>query len=109
VFRIKPVFIFGTIVFEIGSLICTVAPSSKIFVLGRAVAGLGASAMGGCVIKLLRHLFPLSRQAIWTGVVGAFQSVGLVIAPLIGGVLIDRFGMRFAFFLFSSNPSYFLK
>ena len=93
----KSVFIFGIIVFEVGSLLCTFAPSSKVFILGRAVAGLGTSAVGGGSLKLLRHLFPLSKQALMGGLVGSCQSIGLVCAPMIGGALIDAFSWRACF------------
>jgi MFS family permease len=93
----KSVFIFGIIVFEFGSLLCTFATSSKMFVLGRAIAGLGSSAMGIGAVKMLRHLFPLSKQALWLGVIGSIQSVGLVAAPVIGGGLIDVFSWRACF------------
>jgi MFS family permease len=67
------------------------------FIIGRAIAGLGSSAMGTGTIKMLRHLFPLSKQALWGGVVGSIQSVGLVTAPVIGGALIDAFSWRACF------------
>ena len=93
----KSIFITGIVVFELGSLLCTVATTSKMFVIGRAVAGLGSSAMGIGSTKMLRHLFPLSKQALWNGVVGGIQSIGLVIAPVIGGALIDAFSWRACF------------
>lgn len=96
-FSIKSVFIFGVAVFEMGSLICTVAPNSKVFILGRAVAGLGVSAVGGGLLKLLKHLFPLRKQALMGGIVGGCQSIGLVSAPIIGGALIDAFTWRACF------------
>ena len=46
---------------------------------------------------MLRYLFPLSKQALWVGVVGGIQSVGLVTAPVIGGALIDAFSWRACF------------
>jgi MFS family permease len=67
------------------------------FIIGRAIAGLGSSAMGTGAVKMLRHLFPLSKQALWISVVGGIQSVGLVTAPIIGGALIDAFSWRACF------------
>jgi len=53
--------------------------------------------MGTGAVKMLRHLFPLSKQALWISVVGGIQSVGLVTAPIIGGALIDAFSWRACF------------
>lgn len=88
---------FGIITFEFGSLLCTFATTSKMFILGRAVAGLGTSSLSGGTIKILRHCFPLSKQPIVTSAVFTFSSLGLVSAPMIGGALIDAFNWRACF------------
>jgi MFS family permease len=46
---------------------------------------------------VLRRSFPLSKLAFWSGLVNGSQAVGLVCAPVVGGVLIDRFGWRACF------------
>ncbi|KAF5255873.1 hypothetical protein FOXYS1_13686 [Fusarium oxysporum] len=96
-FSIKAVFLIGIATFELGSLICTLAPSSAIFILGRAVSGLGRGAINGGLFKLLRQCFPLSKQAITNSFFGSIQSVGLITAPTIGGALIDTFSWRACF------------
>lgn len=96
-FSIKAVFLIGIATFELGSLICTLAPSSAIFILGRAVRGLGRGAINGGLFKLLRQCFPLSKQAITNSFFGSIQSVGLITAPTIGGALIDAFSWRACF------------
>jgi len=42
-FPLKWVFFAAVAVFEIGSLICGVAPISDVLIIGRAVAGLGSA------------------------------------------------------------------
>lgn len=39
------VFFIFVVVFEIGSLVCGVAPSSTAFIIGRAVAGIGGAGL----------------------------------------------------------------
>ncbi|KAF4976717.1 hypothetical protein FZEAL_6653 [Fusarium zealandicum] len=97
IFPVKPVFLIGIVIFETGCLICTLASSSAVFILGRAVSGLGRGAINGGVFKLLRHCFPLSQQALMNSVIGAVQGAGLVSAPTIGGALIDAFSWRACF------------
>lgn len=38
-FNIKWVFLGAIVIFEVGSLICAVAPTSVAFIVGRAIAG----------------------------------------------------------------------
>ncbi|KAJ1324704.1 Major facilitator superfamily transporter [Microdochium nivale] len=88
----KSTFLAALCVFEAGSLLCTVAPTSGVFILGRAVAGVGASgiATGGFVI--VARIFPEDKRPLWTTVVGAAQMVGIVSSPIVGGGLIDWLG-----------------
>lgn len=97
IFSPKAVFMFAIVVFETGSLLCTFAPNSKAFIVGRAVAGLGVSALAGGTTKILRNSFPLRKQALMGGLVGACQAVGLTCAPMVGGALIDAFSWRACF------------
>ena len=76
---------------------CTLATSSAIFVCGRAVCGLGIAAVGSATLTLITHLFPSHKRSIWLSLVGISQSVGLSIAPVVGGALIDRFSWRACF------------
>lgn len=52
IFSIKWVFLLAIAIFEVGSLICAVAPSSAVLIVGRAVAGIGVGGIfsGGTVI-----------------------------------------------------------
>jgi len=38
-FSLKTMYIVSVLIFELGSVICTFAPTSKVFIFGRAVAG----------------------------------------------------------------------
>ncbi|KAH7134566.1 major facilitator superfamily domain-containing protein [Dactylonectria estremocensis] len=96
-FPIKTIFLIGIVIFEMGSLVCTLAPSSSVFILGRAITGLGRGAINGGLFKLLRHCFPLSKQGLVNSIIGAVQSAGLVSAPMIGGALVDGFSWRACF------------
>lgn len=51
-FKVKTVFLIAIGVFELGSLVCALAPSSTALIIGRAVAGMGVGGIfsGGLVI-----------------------------------------------------------
>jgi predicted MFS family arabinose efflux permease len=49
--QIKGTFLTAITLFEIGSLICGVAPSSKALIIGRAIAGVGVGGIfSGAVV-----------------------------------------------------------
>ena len=45
-FPLKITFLLSIFVFELGSLICGVAPSSMALIIGRAITGFGAAGIG---------------------------------------------------------------
>ncbi|CAG7558085.1 unnamed protein product [Fusarium equiseti] len=96
-FSTKAIFLIGIATFEVGALICTLAPSSAIFILGRAISGLGRGAINGGLFKLLKQCFPLSKQAIMNSLLSGVGSMGLITAPTIGGALVDAFSWRACF------------
>ncbi|KAL8291521.1 hypothetical protein RQP46_002499 [Phenoliferia psychrophenolica] len=51
--NLKLLYIANFALFEVGSILCAAAPSSKVFILGRAIAGIGA---GGVYIGIMRIL-----------------------------------------------------
>jgi MFS family permease len=46
------VFMASVVLFEAGSALCGAAPTSATFVVGRAIAGIGAAGECYCVIRL---------------------------------------------------------
>lgn len=96
-FPAKRLYMTSLCIFELGSLVCTLARSSPVFILGRAVAGLGAAGLSPGSIVILSHCFPRNKLPIWTTVVTSTRLIGIVSAPIIGGGLIDWLGWRACF------------
>jgi MFS family permease len=80
--------------FELGSLICGVAPSSLAFIIGRAVAGTGSSGILSGSIVLTVYIIPLRQRPVYQGVMGAVIMVSSIIGPLIGGAFTTRLTWR---------------
>ena len=55
VFHIKWVFLTAIAVFELGSLICAVAPSSTALIVGRAIAGIGVGGIFSGSLIIIAH------------------------------------------------------
>jgi MFS family permease len=60
-YPLKTAFLVTVFIFELGSLICGVAPTSVALIVGRAIAGVGAAGIGsGAFISELRSISSLT-------------------------------------------------
>lgn len=99
-FSLKWCFIGAVMMFELGSLICGVAPSSTALIVGRAIAGLGAAGIFSGAIIILTLSVPLEQRPIYTGLVGGMFGIASVAGPLLGGVFTDsRLTWRWCFYI----------
>lgn len=98
-FPLRAVFLASNAVFVCGSLLSATAPTSRVFVLSRAVCGLGASgALQGCFYMLV-HLVPLRRRPVIVGCLSGLEAVANMAGPAVGGLLIGRLSWRWCFWI----------
>ncbi|WP_327388157.1 MFS transporter [Streptomyces sp. NBC_01207] len=92
----------GLTVFLVASLACGLAGSMTVLIASRAVQGLGAGALLTLGMALIRDLHPPSRtQGLirMQTVLATMMVLGMVGGPIIGGLLADHAGWRWAFWL----------
>ncbi|KVL27311.1 MFS transporter [Burkholderia sp. MSMB1835] len=96
----RRVFMAGTAVFTIASLLCALAPSVSVLIAARALAGVGAALLLPASLAIVRVVWrdPVERGRA-LGIWAACNGVAMAIGPTLGGVLIRHFGWRSIFFV----------
>lgn len=98
-FSVKRIFLLAQVIFLVGSLLCSTAASSSMFVVGRAVTGVGFGGIMGGLFTILVHVLPLHRRPVFCGTLGCIESAAILAAPIVGGTLTQSLGWRWCFWI----------
>lgn len=96
-FPLKLGFYLSVIIFEAGNIICAVAGSSDVLVLGRVVAGLGGGGVMTGAFTMVALGVKEKYRAAYMAVSGVTFATASVVGPLMGGALTDGVGWRWCF------------
>ena len=95
----KRVLEWGMWIFIFSTFLCPFSPSMPLFILLRAVQGMGGSLMLTMGMAILTSVFPSSERGKALGVNVAAIYLGSSAGPFFGGILISFFGWHSVFFI----------
>ncbi|KAI0974607.1 MFS general substrate transporter [Xylaria arbuscula] len=98
-YEIKRTFLITVALFEVGSVICGAAPNSIVFIVGRAIAGLGGAGIFSGVTIIMITMVPLRKRPMFQGLFGTIFGLASVLGPLVGGALTDAITWRWCFYI----------
>jgi EmrB/QacA subfamily drug resistance transporter len=95
----KPVFLFATATFLIGSILCGQAQSMEQLIGFRLLQGLGAGGVLPITQTILGDVFPLEQRARISGLFSTIWGVAGLLGPGIGGFLTEQVSWRLVFYV----------
>ncbi|KAI0177899.1 major facilitator superfamily domain-containing protein [Pestalotiopsis sp. NC0098] len=98
-FSLKWTYLVFFAIFEIGSAVCGAAQSSAMLIVGRAIAGVGASGVSSGAYTILSATVPLERRPAILGMLMGIAQLGTISGPLVGGAFTTGYTWRWCFYI----------
>lgn len=97
----RSIVISGLVIFMLGNIICSLAISGNMFLIGKVITGLGVGCVGPIARAIIRDLSEGKKLLKMMGVLVMFMSVTPAVSPLLGGTIQGVLGWRFNFIVLS--------
>ncbi len=95
----KPLYATGFVIFTTGSVLCGLSPGIYWLIGFRVLQAVGAAMMMALGMAIVTEAFPPSERGKALGISGSMVSVGIVVGPVLGGILIDALSWHWIFFV----------
>jgi EmrB/QacA subfamily drug resistance transporter len=95
----KPIFLFGVVVFLIGSALSGASQSMNQLIAFRALQGVGAGALMPIAIAIVGDLFTPRERGKWQGLTGGVWGISAIIGPTLGGWITQNASWRWVFYV----------
>jgi EmrB/QacA subfamily drug resistance transporter len=95
----KPVYTIGFLIFTLGSVLCGLSTTIHGLITFRVLQAVGASMLTALGTAILTETFPASERGMALGISGALVSVGIVVGPTLGGLILEVLSWHWIFFV----------
>lgn len=84
-------------IFTLGALICSIAPTLNVMVIGRLIQGVGGGPMTPISQTVLLSVFPPEKKGLAMSLFGLAVMVCAILGPSFGGFLVDNFNWHYIY------------
>ncbi len=95
----KRVFLAGSAIFIIASLLCGLSGSMLQLMIYRALQGIGAGAIMPITMTILGDIFNQEERAKIMGLISMMWGVAAIVGPLVGGFFVDYISWHWIFLI----------
>ena len=95
----KRLFLWGFVLFALGSALCGATPSGPDLIVFRCLQGLGGAALSALGTPIITEAFPASELGLALGINSLAWVLGSLVGPVAGGILVATLGWRSIFYV----------
>lgn len=98
-FTTRQLFIGVMVTFTIGTIICAIAPSFPVLLVGRLIQAVGTGLLMPIIFNVFLLLYPPENRGKIMGIVGLIFTFAPAIGPTLSGVIVEYLGWRYLFII----------
>ncbi len=93
----KPIYMTGFVLFTLSSMLCGLSPTVYWLIGFRVLQAIGAAMTQALGTAIITEAFPDSERGKALGAAGTLVSIGIVLGPTLGGLLIESLSWHWVF------------
>lgn len=93
------IFQAGSLIFTVGSLLCSISSKFIPLIISRFIQGFGASAATSCNLGIITETYPAKNRAKALSGISSAVALGTLVGPIAGGAILNYFRWEVIFLI----------
>jgi MFS family permease len=93
----KPLLVFSLLVGVVVLFVVALAPNMFVIIVANFFYGVVSASIFVVAFSIIRDMYDVKQAGIYLGFIGTVTSVGMLVGPVLTGLIIDSFGWRFVY------------